>query len=283
MASKQTKKASRAKKPRIRKQQSRQTGVSVNLPEPIEINAMRGPAKPEEKPGLLGQLGSLFSGADNPSATSMMSSAESGHSSAGSIPDPLSRESEQILSSVPDHIGGEADDPGGPGDVSMHEDIDADSVREFMAEIVFENQDIHDLLVEFFDWIAEKRQMEHWRLTERQARMLGRPLAQLLNSLWIRLQNYLPETLAGWCEDIPGATGFILACGLVPTPKIFQDVRILRERAKLRAKSLVREQSRSQPIRPAPKPASGIVFDGEGGQHVPVSAIDGQVHESVNA
>jgi len=79
-----------------------------------------------------------------------------------------------------------------------------------------------------------------------------------------RLQNYLPDILSKWCEDTPGATAFIVACGIVVAPKVAQQAKLSRERAK--AKPMVAEmQPKPQPVAvPGPtrapeKPHVGIV------------------------
>jgi hypothetical protein len=232
-----------------RPRKKRQPKQAKNLPPPIEITSM--PAKPEEKPdGLIDQLGSLFSGADNTAKENLLS-AQPG---IGSTPDSLPRESERILSSVPQTIGDEADDPGGPGDVSMHETIEDDPIKALMAQVAFEDQDVQDMIAEFFDWLAERFKSDHWKLNERQARMLGRPAAQLLNSMWSRLMDYLPEILSRWCEETPGATAFILACGIVIVPKVTQQVRISRERKKEKIKPIAAPAPRPQPIHDGNRP-----------------------------
>jgi len=92
---------------------------------------------------------------------------------------------------VPDSIGGEADDPGGPAELPGD-----DAIAGLMAMVAFEPQDVQDTLCEFFDWTAERFKSDHWRLTERQARMLGKPTSLLLNSLWARLCLILPDIIA---------------------------------------------------------------------------------------
>jgi hypothetical protein len=168
----------------------------------------------------------------------------------------LPPESERLLHAVPKSIG-EADDPVGPADVS-----EEDPIAALMAQVAFEPQDVQDVLEEFFESLAVRFESDHWKLTERQARMLGRPSAQLLNSMWAKLQNYLPDILAHWCESTPGATAFILACGLIVAPKITRQVAISRERAA--ARPLVPEsakQQRPQPVSVPDKPRVGIVID----------------------
>lgn len=107
-----------------------------------------------------------------------------------------------------------------------------DPIAALMAQVAFEEQDVKDTIGEFFDWMSERFKSDHWKLTDRQSRMLGRPSTQLLNSIWAKLQDYLPDILARWCETTPGATAFILACGIVVVPKVKKQYTISRERRK---------------------------------------------------
>jgi hypothetical protein len=254
------KKEPKAKSKPRRKYKKRQPKPAANLPEPIDVAAARVQQNPPPKQdgGLLAEIGSLFTGADNPGVMAPPSAASSAASSIST--DSLPPESERLLSSVPDFIGGEADDPGGPADVP-----DQDPVAALMAQVAFEPQDVQDVIAEFFDWLAERFDSDHWKLNERQARMLGRPAAQLANSMWLKLQNYLPDILSKWCEETPGATAFILACGIVVFPKVQKQVAISRERAKAERPQLVKEPPK--PVQPVSAPAQekprvGIVFEG---------------------
>jgi hypothetical protein len=86
----------------------------------------------------------------------------------------------------------------------------------------------------------------------------------MANALWVKLQAYIPDILSRWCEETPGATAFILACGIIVVPKVTQQVRISRERAK-KARPLVAEMPKPKPPQPErvpEKPHVGIVFDG---------------------
>lgn len=260
-------KPKKQRKPQLKKtgshpRKKRQPKPAGNLPEPIDVAAARVAEKQPEKPeGLLSEIGSLFNGADSPGAQEQ-SAAPSANSSTGSIPDSLPPESERILAGVPETIGAEPDDPGAPADVPINDD----PIAALMAQVAFEPQDVQDVLAEFFDWMAERFASDHWKLTERQARMLGRPAAQMLNALWVRLQQYIPDILGRWCEETPGAMAFIVACGIVVAPKITRQVQISRERAK--AKPLVQDKPQPKPPQPQPirpeRPAYGIVFDNGG-------------------
>ena len=165
---------------------------------------------------------------------------------------PLSAEAERLLAGIPDQIG---DAPlGDPVDGS--ESGEVDPVAELMAQVAFEPQDVQDTLCEMFDWLGERFESDHWSLTERQARMLGRPSAQLLNALWLKLQVILPDILARWCEQTPGATAFILACGIVVVPKVTTQISISRERA--REKKKKQTMVGKAPAAPGPVPAPPV-------------------------
>ena len=99
-----------------------------------------------------------------------------------------------------------------------------------MAQVAFEEQDVKDVLCEFFDWLAVKFENDNWKLTDRQSRMLGKPTALLANSMWVKLQSLVPDIIARWCETTPGAMAFLSACGLIVVPKVFNQIKVSRER-----------------------------------------------------
>jgi len=220
---------------------------------PYNVPAMA--TQDEGSGGLLEGIGNLFQIPQKKAEPVQPSPAPS---SGSSTSEPLSAEAERILRAVPDVIG---EDPAGD-DPRLGATIDEDPVAALMAQVAFEPQDVQDVIAETFDWLAERFASDHWRLTDRQARMLGRPSAQLLNSLWTKLSNYLPEILSRWCESTPGATAFLLAAGMVITPKVMQQVSISRERAR-----------NTSPLQPGPKPVpvpkpepSGLIYDKGGVQ-----------------
>ena len=215
-----------AKKPARKQRQPRQPKPSANLPEPIEVTAAQPKQSPPAKPadGLLNSLSNLFTIPQKAEPEYLSLDASQTFSTSEALP----AESERVLASVPEIIGGEADDPGGPADVQ-----ELDPVAALMAQVAFEPQDVQDILVEMFDWLGERFQSDHWKLNERQARMLGTPAALMLNSIWARLQDYIPDLIAKWCMETPGASKFILACGLVIGPKIAKQITISRERKRL--------------------------------------------------
>jgi len=198
------------------------------------------------------------------SSPKLESSPASSVSSTATLNEPLTPEAERLLAQVPDTISDnseaalpEAEEPQPEGD----------AIAALMAQVAFEPQDVQDVLCEFFDYLAERFQSEHWQLTDRQARMLGRPAAQLANAMWVKMQNYLPDVLGRWCEETPGATAFILAAGLVIGPKVSMQIKISRERKRNRP-AIRPTQSESGPVaveKPKDKPAQSGVIWSEGG------------------
>lgn len=157
----------------------------------------------------------------------MLSGGSSGPISEPAPGAPLDPESERLLARIPGEVTGDSDPefiaPGAPSP-------EQDAIASLMAQVTFEEQDVRDCLSEFFAWLAQKFDNENWKLTERQERMLGKPAAQLANSLWVRLQTLLPDVIARWCMETPGAFAFLTVAGLVITPKIMNQIKVSRER-----------------------------------------------------
>jgi hypothetical protein len=218
-----------------------------NLPEPVDVQT-GAEVQPEKPAGL----GSLFQSSPNPTLPSPSVSDGGSATSSNSSPDgELSPEAERLLSSVPESIGDVQDGPGaGSADVQANDN----PVAALMAAVAFEEQDVQDTLGEIFEWMADRFKSDHWELSERQARMLGRPTAQLLNSLWAKLQNKLPDILSRWMDDTPGAAAFFLACGIVLAPKITKQYAISKDRK--RTAPMVRASTAHGSSQPAPKPAA---------------------------
>jgi len=228
---------------------------SAPLPPPVEINAQ----PLEEKSGLLSGVRNLL----QPKPAVATASPESVDSYApSSISEgAISEESARLLAAVPESIGGGPEDalPGAIDGAQGEED----PIAALMAQVAFEPQDVQDVLTEFFDWLAERAESEHWKLTERQGRMLGRPLAQMLNSCWLKLQSFLPDVLGRWCESTPGALAFLMAAGLVIGPKLGKQLAI--SKAKRKAVPMVKDRPAAPAPAAAPLPprpaGGGIVFE----------------------
>jgi hypothetical protein len=163
---------------------------------------------PAEKPS--GFLASLKESLLGPSEPSQSESPSPSDSAIGST-DP---ETEKLLAKVPDVIEESTTEDGGE-----EPSITSAQLSALIEDIAFEEQDVKDTLAELFDWISDYFGSDHWKLTERQIRMLGRSTFQLVNSLWAKLRMRLPDIIANWCESTPGAAAFLLACGLIVVPK----------------------------------------------------------------
>lgn len=171
-----------------------------------------------------------------------MSANSSGEPKPG---EPLSAEAESLLAGVPANLGSESADPE-PGTIGA-DVIDPEEIAGLIPEIDFDEGEVREVLEEGFEWMAGFFQSEHWKLTDRQAKMLARPTAQLASTLYGRLAAFLPGFLARWCEETPGAAGVILVGAWVIGPKIAKQVVVSRSR-----KTLPRaERQAPQPIRPA--------------------------------
>lgn len=211
--------------------------------------------KPAAESEPLGGLLNLFPSPKESQPPSVPASS----ASSGDLPP----ENRAAVDAVPDVIGAPAgaDEPEG--------ELSADDVRELMAQVAFEEQDIKDLLGELFDWLADRFESDHWKLSERQMRILGGPSFRLANVLWKRLEERLPDILIGWCESTPGAAAFIMACGIVVGPKIAKQLRLSKGPKPVKEP---RVEDRPAPRRSAAPPAPGephipvaVGWQGEGG------------------
>jgi hypothetical protein len=168
---------------------------------------------------------------------------------------PLSPESERLLASVPDSISEAETEPEARPGIHFAES-DEDELRGMMPEISFDPVEVGGVLEETFGWVAEKFDSDHWKLTERQTRMLAKPTAELLSSLYAKLGTFLPAILLGWCEATPGLMGFILTSGIVIGPKVATQFKLSRSRRSTAA-NRAGSQRIPSPIRPA-APVSGV-------------------------
>ncbi len=147
----------------------------------------------------------------------------------------MNEEAERILRDVPAAIG----DTGGAVELDEEESAAAVSALAGMdpaflqSLISFEESDVRAVLEEGFDFLAQRFDSDHWKLTERQSRMLGRPTAQLLSTLWTKLAFLLPEQLAKCCASTPGLAGFVLTSCIVLGPKIATQWSVFRQRHSL--------------------------------------------------
>lgn len=174
------------------------------------------------------------------------------------LDEPLSAEAERLLSGVPSSIGGEEAEALPGGEV---EPDDSDAIAALMAGVSFEESDVRETLCEIFDWIADKAESDHWKLSERQARIWGRPTAQLANACWMKLQLLLPEIFGQWCQTFPGLFGFVTVGAIVVGPKVGKQIKISRERR--RGKKVIVGSPASPPAPPNAQPHShgGLIYE----------------------
>ena len=146
-------------------------------------------------------------------------------STSDALPAPLDPAAmNRVPGVVAEEQGGEL--AGGSG-----ESVIADEIRGMLDELGdFLEDDVKDVLEEAFEFLAEYFGSDHWKLTPRQQRMLARPVSRLLNHLWSKLKDKLPEMLSNLAETTPGVAGLIIAVPIVVGPKVMKQVAIRRER-----------------------------------------------------
>jgi hypothetical protein len=180
---------------------------------------------------------------------------ESPKPSSGSSAEPLSAESERLLSGVPDHIGGEGGEspasPGGGGQIAAM--IDA---------LVFKPEHVEIALRGVFKGLGWWFDSEHWQLTPEDSGWITQPATEMLNYIWLDNRDDISNAFVTWVMSTPGALGLLIGGGVVLGPRIAKQVELSRER---RTRPLVPDPTKApQPIRaaaPAPKPRVGIVIE----------------------
>lgn len=231
-----------AKKKRGRPRKNR-PAKSRPLPPPVEPAAAAAPVDPPASGNLLSKVAGMFQQKAEPGPAAVSSPA-SVHSSTSEPAARLAEDAERILRTVPASIGdsGEpAAQPAAGGEFSQ------ETMAELMQGVAFEPQDVQDTLSEFFDMVADWFKSDHWKLSERQARMIGVPLSQVMNAVWQELCRAIPGPIARWIENTPGAMKLLMACGIVFVPKVKTQLKINRERRQVRK---VEQLRGSQPARP---------------------------------
>jgi len=210
----------RPKKKATKTRAPRKPRAQESLPPPIEINQPKPPAeKPQPESGLLSGIESLFtkSQSQEPEAENQVPSG-----SSSSVTEPLTPEAERILQDIPDVIG----------DVSATDSQAPVPPAESLALSTFDSYLVGEYLEEGYGFIAKVTNMEHWKLTDRQSKLLAPPLAKVLSSMSDEMTGWLPGFLKNWVERTPGAAGLLIAMVAVNGPKIAQTVTVLRERSK---------------------------------------------------
>jgi len=233
--------------------QTKKPSPQLALPAPPAVSKKKKPAKPKKKAGKkLNTAGQQNRQPPLPPPLPSEPGSAPGSPNFSNTTEPrpgepLPPEAERVLHAVPDSIGdaGEAS--------SIHEaepELMADDIADLIPEIDFDQREVQDALEEAFDWMAERFDSGHWKLTERQSRMLGKPTTQLLSTVWSKLAQFLPGFLAKLCQSTPGLAGFILAGAVVVGPKAARQIAISRSR---RAKKTTIDGERPT-SRPGPVP-----------------------------
>jgi hypothetical protein len=176
-----------------------------------------------------------------------------------------------IITDIPAEEEAADRDPGEPEIIAE----DEAELRELMSSFAFEEEDVKEELAELCDWISEIAQSDHWKLSERQKRMLGKPITLLLNSLWVKLADFIPRFFAAWCDRTPGLMASTMACSFVFGPKLWKQIQIQRSR-------------RRHPGGAAPAPAERREANGQGPAgpvlvpDAPPAAAEGGARSGVN-
>ena len=247
-----TRRASKKKPGRPRKSKTRKARKLRTAPAPTP-ELVSADAQPSPQPESQSLFGKLFQSQPQPEAAPEIVSGNAlAESEQPCLTIELPPEVAAELASIPRTVADEA-----PGPVAGEDEaLDPESVRALMEQVSFEYEDVRDMLGELFDYLSEKMDSEHWKLTERQARILGKPAHTLVNALWQKLLIMLPDILGKWCETTPGAAAFIAACGIVIGPKIWKQKRLKAERP-------AKKPVQSAPVNQKPQaPAAGEVGKG---------------------
>jgi hypothetical protein len=141
-------------------------------------------------------------------------------SGSGDGPGVLSDEQEGKLRDILGSDG--AGDSPLPMDGEAGGEFDGEDISGMLASISFETEDIQEVLEGAFESLAEWTKFDGWRLSERQARMMGKPLTQMANHFWGQLCAWIPDKIMAWMDSVPGFSGFLLASGVVLTPKFLK-------------------------------------------------------------
>lgn len=247
------------KRARRTKRRSRKSTNSRRLRPPIPVEVVGEPSEPTQPRTVLDAVKNIFVNESQPNEPNNSTPRNDGGTIGSELPGDLRAK----LDAIPDMIGDS--EPDAPAPRAVIDSGDAAAVVSSVAMlemVVFEEGDVREVLEETFSFLAGRFGSEHWLLTERQSRMLGRPATVLANAVWDKLKVRLPDILGRWCETTPGAAAFLLAAGIVITPKVITQVRLSRS-----AKQTPRQpepSAESAPVHRSPRPAPAP------GPHIPV-------------
>lgn len=207
------------------------------------------PQAPEPEPvkatGIMGLFTSpAVAESSTPSATPSASSS-------------ISAEQVAELASVPDTIGGEAAAPGAPATPGAGE---LDEMVEFLQSMGIDEDDMQEWLSEGCEFLAERFKSEHWKLTDRQGRMLAKPYTACANKLWIKMLDWLPDFLSNLAKASPEAAAMVISTAVVFGPKVAKQFVLSRSRKELPKKSA---EDKPQQVKEVPKPKPAAPAKGE--------------------
>jgi hypothetical protein len=208
------------------------------LPAPVPVAAVEVQSRPGNQMNLDGIFPQSGAGSELPSDPSLnLSEPKPGEE--------LSPEAEALLSEIDDGGGDAQAAPGAPASA------DSAVLGAMLPDIAFEEEDVRAVLEESFAWLAEKFDSGHWNLTERQSRMLGKPTAELLSGLYMRVREFLPDILLHWCDATPGLMGVLIAGTIVVVPKVKTQVSLSMQK-RHQPKRVTAMPARPSPAQPGP-------------------------------
>lgn len=237
------------------------------LPPPVPVSSAAQQPAQSDPYGLGTILGNNSSDPQNAEAYAAHSQTSS--DSEPEPGEPLPADSEKLLQDVQETIGGvhvageKLDDEESAAAIGALAGMDPAFLQGLIS---FDESDVRGVLEEGFDFLADRFDSAHWKLTERQSRMLGKPTAQLLTSVWTKLSYILPAGLAEWCASTPGLAAFVLTSTIVLGPKIAQQLAVSRQRG-----AAPKQAIRNAPVPLVPRGAAGPVgpIDTSGVQPIP--------------
>jgi hypothetical protein len=240
-------------KPR-RTHHKRKQSASSPLPPPLELPAPS--SQPEPKPngnGLFGNLNPFASPSRQSSPETFSTAPQSSPAGFSPETEPLSPEAEQILSQIPETIGGEADDPGGPADVGDHAGQLGGAGFDLAGEICDEEA-AREILEWVGDSLADWRKREEYRVAGKRAGGAAKHWSRVINGLWTR---YAPLLLSQLGETVPGLIPAVAMTAIAFAPAIGADIK---QTALDRGRRGVAEPQGPQPVPPQRStPRYGIV------------------------
>jgi hypothetical protein len=206
------------RKPKKRTTKTKAAKEPEAQPLPPADPTLEAAAVPAPEPEKKTILGSLFS-----SEAAVESSAPS------NPPSTISSEQQAELNAVPDSIGGtNADKADAAGHALGSGDLG--EMVEFLQSMGIDEDDMQEWLTEGCDFLSEKFKSDHWKLSDRQGRMLAKPYTAVANRLWVKILDWLPGFLGDLAKSSPEAAAMVISTAIVFGPKVAKQVVISRTR-----------------------------------------------------